>query len=252
MKKFVYGVFYLAVFGLVIFGIYAKNTVVVPTCTDGIMNQNETGIDCGGSCISCAVKNLKELKGGSVSIFGLEDGRSVFLGTIVNPNEDYVASDISYEFVVFDTTGYPVERILGTDTIFPLEKRYVFSASADTNAQYIGSVKIEIASSSVKWDTFYDTLKPDVHTISGPNFSDEERSLRISGAIKNESSFSAYETKVIALLFDKYDDVLFASQWTTSDIPGFSTKDFSILIPRERNIIDHIDRGKTKILIQTQ
>lgn len=252
MKKFVYGVFYLAVFGLVIFGIYAKNTVVVPTCTDGIMNQNETGIDCGGSCISCAVKNLKELKGGSVSVFGLEDGRSVFLGTIVNPNENYVASDISYEFVVFDTTGYPVERILGTDTIFPLEKRYVFSASADTNAQYIGSVKIEIASSSVKWDTFYDTLKPDVHTISGPNFSDEERSLRISGAIKNESSFSAYETKVIALLFDKYDDVLFASQWTTSDIPGFSTKDFSILIPRERNIIDHIDRGKTKILIQTQ
>ena len=27
-------------------------SVVVPTCTDGIKNGNETDVDCGGSCLS--------------------------------------------------------------------------------------------------------------------------------------------------------------------------------------------------------
>lgn len=31
-----------------------------PTCTDGIMNQNETGIDCGGSCDPCVVLSCSD------------------------------------------------------------------------------------------------------------------------------------------------------------------------------------------------
>jgi pimeloyl-ACP methyl ester carboxylesterase len=33
---------------------YMCNTPPAPTCTDGIMNGSETGIDCGGSCPACA------------------------------------------------------------------------------------------------------------------------------------------------------------------------------------------------------
>ena len=28
-----------------------------PTCEDGIQNQDETGLDCGGSCVACATCN---------------------------------------------------------------------------------------------------------------------------------------------------------------------------------------------------
>ncbi len=252
MKKFIYGIFYLAIFGLIGYGIYSKNTVVQPTCSDGIRNQNETGVDCGGACVSCSVKNLKEMRPGTVTIFNLESGRAVFLGTIVNPNEGYIARNISYTLVVSDKTGYPVEHISGNDTVFPLEKRYIFSADARTKVQNIGSVKIEIASSSVQWETFYDTLKPDMRIIFGPNFSDEEKTVRVSGTVRNESSFSVNKVKIIALFFDKYDDELFASQWTTAEFSGSDTKDFSILIPKEKNITDRIDRGKTKLLIQTE
>ena len=28
-----------------------------PTCEDGIQNQDETGLDCGGSCAACATCN---------------------------------------------------------------------------------------------------------------------------------------------------------------------------------------------------
>eukprot|EP01124_Arcella_intermedia_P009204 TRINITY_DN15990_c0_g1_i1.p1 TRINITY_DN15990_c0_g1~~TRINITY_DN15990_c0_g1_i1.p1 ORF type:complete len:651 (+),score=9.85 TRINITY_DN15990_c0_g1_i1:31-1983(+) len=29
----------------------------LPTCKDGILNQDETGVDCGGTCAACALKN---------------------------------------------------------------------------------------------------------------------------------------------------------------------------------------------------
>ncbi len=28
-------------------------TIDLPTCDDGVKNQNETGVDCGGSCVAC-------------------------------------------------------------------------------------------------------------------------------------------------------------------------------------------------------
>jgi hypothetical protein len=33
-----------------------ENPLIVATCTDGIRNQDETDIDCGGRCLQCEVK----------------------------------------------------------------------------------------------------------------------------------------------------------------------------------------------------
>jgi hypothetical protein len=34
-------------------GSFSLSMTIVPTCTDGIQNQGETGVDCGGSCSAC-------------------------------------------------------------------------------------------------------------------------------------------------------------------------------------------------------
>lgn len=43
------------------FGICAQS--VLPTCSDGIMNQNETGIDCGGVCPACPTPTVQDCDG---------------------------------------------------------------------------------------------------------------------------------------------------------------------------------------------
>ena len=45
-----------------------------PTCNDGIQNQGETGVDCGGPCPACAVVN-------SCTALGLDDVTSTFTGS---------------------------------------------------------------------------------------------------------------------------------------------------------------------------
>jgi DNA-directed RNA polymerase subunit E'/Rpb7 len=65
-------------------------TVVTPSCTDGIQNGNETGIDCGGSCPPCTVSNER---------ISIEAVRAKFTGTKTTaPNgfiQGIVISDLS-------------------------------------------------------------------------------------------------------------------------------------------------------------
>ncbi|MBN1274993.1 hypothetical protein JXA12_01765 [Candidatus Woesearchaeota archaeon] len=54
--------------------LYEEGVTVVPTCSDGVQNQDETGVDCGGSCPLC----LDDLPSGLVSWWPLDgDGRDV-------------------------------------------------------------------------------------------------------------------------------------------------------------------------------
>jgi len=48
-KKFIYGVFFLAVFGLIVWGFYEIVLKPTPTCFEQIKNQGEEDVDCGGT-----------------------------------------------------------------------------------------------------------------------------------------------------------------------------------------------------------
>ncbi|MGB0260442.1 MAG: hypothetical protein ACPF99_03425, partial [Flavobacteriaceae bacterium] len=48
----------LLVFGLVLFSCTSDNNDPEPTCSDGILNGDETGVDCGGSCEPCELTDL--------------------------------------------------------------------------------------------------------------------------------------------------------------------------------------------------
>ncbi len=249
-KKFFFGLFYIALVILISFGVYNAFSGNEPTCSDNILNQNETGVDCGGSCISCEVKNLNPITTGKVSFFGLENGRTVFIGELVNANESFFADDVQYSFVIKDKSGYAVEKIYGAETVFPLEKRKVFTSEASTPFSNIGEVELDVTSPPLEeWKNFYSTLKPNVSIISGPIFSEDEKFIQAKGMLSNQSSVSADEVKLVAVFYNKYEEEIFASQWTTSNLSGFASTNFTILFPRDKSIVESLDTALTKIFV---
>ena len=61
LKQTLFGLFFLAVFGGVVFWIY-QSTRPVLTCFDKIQNQDEEGVDCGGKCqILCRADSIKPI-----------------------------------------------------------------------------------------------------------------------------------------------------------------------------------------------
>lgn len=41
------------IFFIIIIAMFSCSSDEVPTCNDGIQNNNETGVDCGGNCVAC-------------------------------------------------------------------------------------------------------------------------------------------------------------------------------------------------------
>ncbi len=101
MKTFKFLFLSLALVGLSVSSQSCKEEEPDPTCTDGIMNGEEEGVDCGGPCAACPV--------------GLQDTKWQSSGTNVAPllvtlfNTDSIYAEFNYDFTYtveqYDNTG---------------------------------------------------------------------------------------------------------------------------------------------------
>jgi len=251
VKKFIYGVFYLCIFGLIFYWLFGGLIIKTPTCFDGIQNQNETGVDCGGGCVKCEIAELVPLKQvGDVRIFSLDSGKVILLAEILNSNQFFSSDKFSYAFIVYDIRNREIERVSGNDAIFALEKKFIFEPKISSLAKDIN--KIELLISDVSWKKAYETLRSDVVLSSQLETKKTDQGVRVSGNIKNQSSIIASEVKITAILYDQYDIEIFPGQTVISDLGGLEEKPFVISFPGNKFITDGIDTSRTKVFISTR
>lgn len=76
-----------------------------PSCFDGVKNQGEVDVDCGGPCISCEIKNLKPIIKYPIESISYLDGSHDFFFKVYNPNEKWGLKKLSYSLVFYDENG---------------------------------------------------------------------------------------------------------------------------------------------------
>lgn len=246
VKQLIYGIFYLTIFALILFGSYSSNFKPAPSCFDGKLNQNEEEVDCGGACEACEIKKL-ELPQATrpVSVLKLSSGKAVLLAEVFNPNSNYAARPVAYRFQIYNRTNSLIETIEGEEKIFPLEKRYLYkfvSAAGD-----IGRADLEFF--NPRW------VKADLNvSLSVTKLETVVAGQKISakGLIKNNSPFVAREVNAIAVIFDKFGFELFASQATIGDFRSFEEKNFAVFFPSDPALVSKIDRRATKVFFRVE
>lgn len=248
-KQFVYGILYLAVFGLIVYGFAKPAFTPAPTCSDSIQNQGEQGIDCGGPCaIACDVTSLAPVRAvGAVSVFGLSNGQAVLLAEAQNTNQNYDASQFFYRFSIYSSSGTLLETISGSDSLSALSRGYIFAPNVASKFNNIGRVAIEF--SNVSWQKAYAALEPNVVVSSGPATVVGKTDIRVNGAVKNQSSVAATKVKIVAILYDAYGTEIFASQWIVDSLSASGEAAFSIIFPLDPQITSQIDPTATKVFV---
>lgn len=117
LKRFVYASGFLLFFSGVIFGAYALVFRSAPSCFDGRQNGDETGIDCGGTCMPCAQKYAQAIEVGNVLRFA-SDGKTVIVAEINNPNDDYGFKDVTYVMQALDESGQTIASATGNAFLY--------------------------------------------------------------------------------------------------------------------------------------
>lgn len=223
---------YLAIFLLVVFGIYYWQKPK-PSCFDNKQNQNEEGLDCGGICAKkcdlVAQQDIVVLGVGFVDS-GVANNVDLF-GEISNPNQTLGSGNFQYQFTIENSSGVTIANYNGTSFILPGEKKYIIK-----NNMFVQDVpvKVNLLISKTQWteaNEFYE--KPQLSVIykkyneisSGVGF------FEATGLLKNESPFNFSNIKIAVILKDDKGGIVALNSTEMNTVAAGEDRDFRVYWP---------------------
>ena len=245
-KQIIYGVFYLLVWSGLIAGVYFLFLKPAPSCFDKIQNQDEAGVDCGGSCNKvCVPKEIREIElVGHVLTFPIDKNHSSLLAQIKNPNFAYAARNFKYTFSFYDTNGQIVKSFEGRSFIYASEIKYILVPNAELNIQ--GSLsRIDFAVRDIEWDSADNFRGPPIIVSQDFKTSIQGKNLFVEGRMTNNDTITFPDTTVIAIFSGNFGQTAGASETAVNNLSPNESRPFSILYP----LLENINVSNTKIFI---
>jgi len=190
-----------------------------PSCKDGLQNQGEAGIDCGGPCVFLCVDQqhapsilfTKAIPNGA--------GRTDVVASVENVNGSAAAKNVPYTITLYGAGQVFVQQVTGTIDLPPSTIVPVFVPGITSGNQKTIRAFLTIDPSSVAWYSLNagQLLRP---VVVNTMFGGATSSPRIDAVLTNGSVTAFSNVKVIVLVYDEHGEVIAASQTIVSNIPA--------------------------------
>ncbi len=198
-RKLIYISILIVIFLLVVVLPLALNLYKAPTCFDGKQNQDEVGIDCGGSCsILCPVQyvplNVVWSRFSKVS-----DGFYNVLAYVENPNLNAGAANLDYHFKLYDDRGVLLSERFGR-TFAPASRVLaIFAADLSTGNFIPQRVNFSFTSDAVwvKQESRENNI-----SISEIGLSREDIAPRLSARLTNKTIDKLKNIEAVAIIYN--------------------------------------------------
>jgi len=218
------------VFGVIAF-FFASRFLPSPTCFDNRKNQGELGVDCGGPCGPCELKNPKSLTVFWTRLAHADSGVYDAVALVENPNEVLSSPSLQYEFAFFDATG-EIGRRTGSTFIFPQERIYVVEPDITLSRE---PVRVEFKIISSDWQVGQVVLP--ILVVENRQYRIREtagrRQSAVEATIANTSPFDFRRMETSVVVLDKDGNVMGANRVVNENIGAGSTIDVLSLWPSE-------------------
>lgn len=232
LKQILYGLLYLGLFAVVLWIVIPRN-VEVATCTDNIQNQDEVGMDCGGSCEECELKDLR-LEIGGVDILQVGD-RSTLLVKVENPSDNFGVLGVPYRFEVTGALGESIEIVEGELNMADGEEKYIAAVGLDIKTTDIEGVTFSL--DDFEFIPEIDLLGYDIE-IEDVKVSFPAKTVQINGIAINDSGSEVSQVIITAVLYTPEGDLANVGTVLLSNIVAFEKRDFLISIPSTDVFVD--------------
>lgn len=183
-----------------------------PTCTDNKQNGNETGVDCGGSCILACSFEVEDVSVLWSRVFKIYSGRYNAVAYIENHNEDTAAYRIKYKFRFADKDNIYLGQREGETFIPPSRKFAIFEPAID----FANSEPVYVNFEFTEMPVWIQVNKEKVNQLkifsSDIQLRDESSSPRLSAQVKNYSLFRIPEISFVVILYDALGNAISVSK----------------------------------------
>lgn len=207
-----------------------------PSCFDGIQDQNETGVDCGGVCAKpcdnkLAEQNLAVAKKGFV-LSGVANEYDLY-AYVENPNDSVGSSNFQYEFKLKDSSGKIVGDRKGDEFILPGDSKYVIAPAVPVTGV---PTSVEFSITDTTWaesNNLYE--KPDIRIVN-KNYTELDSPTEFSqatGLLENESPDDFTSIKVQVILTDGNGNVVALNSTQMGSVLAGESRDFTVFWPNQ-------------------
>ncbi len=175
-----------------------------PSCTDGLQNQDEEAVDCGGACAAlCVVPKISIVWARSVEV-----APGVFHGVALvrNPLTDAGGENMTYTMRLLDAEGILIAETMGTLSLAPGEVAPIFEPNIQAGFRVPARTFVSVDAGF--WKRMEHTVDP--IRIGSPAL--DQEALRLSATLENTTALPVGRVTATALLYDEEDILVAASQ----------------------------------------
>jgi len=210
LKQLAYFLFFAIVIGSISGGLYIWLRTEA-TCFDGVKNQGEEGIDCGGPCANICLESLTDMKVLGSELIKIEENDYDFIAKINNPNLEHGAGNAKYRVELKDSSESVVKTINGEFHILPGQTRYIFISPIQTDTEVVDA---EMTIIDFNWQQLTDFSVGDIKlTVRRKEYTEINSGTifgKVEGVVFNDSEFDFDRVEVLVVLYDVSDDVIAA------------------------------------------
>lgn len=227
-RRIQYGIGFVAFWYLIGMLVYFINFYQPPSCFDSVANGNETGVDCGGSCVRICAAEVLPPRVEWVKSFEITPGQYNAVAYVENQNQTAATPELRYTFQFFNQDTLVAERsgvsVLPPNSIYPIFEGRVFTESGEpvTETRIIIEPADLWLPASIGRDQFRST---DI------NLTNADVRPRLDVVIENTKLSLAEDVEVVATVFSENGQPVTASQTFIDRIEPRSSKDIVFTWP---------------------
>lgn len=190
-----------------------------PSCTDNTQNQDEEGVDCGGSCsYLCTAKEQPPTVLFTKALTNSE-GRTDIVASVENRNPGVAAKNVPYRVKLFDSNQTLIQEVTGTFDLPPSATQPIYVPGVVSGKRMVTGAFLDIASSSLQWFSMPVDSRIVLSVFNRP-LSGATSSPRIEAVLTNPSVTTLTNVRAIVLVRNSKGDVIAASSTIVPAIPG--------------------------------
>jgi len=195
-----------------------------PSCFDKVQNQDELGVDCGGSCSAVCQSEVIPLVKRWQRFFKMGEGRYDVVAWIDNPNINFGISKFKYRLALYDEKNVFIAERLGEVFLNPNEEKVIFEAEVETGNRVPKKAFLtEYKPEEQVWERITPDPKRPVLRVGNKNLK-EGASPKISADIINDSPRDAEGVNVVVVAYDESGNAIAASATNIDVISKNSTE----------------------------
>lgn len=221
-RRIYYGTGFLSFWAVVGVFVFLGAFYVPPSCFDGLMNGDEGGVDCDGSCVRICAASVIPPRVVWADSFRIADGQYNAVAYIENKNPTAATPALEYTFKLLEAGSVISERsgvtILPPGSVYPIFEGRIFTDNARIPTETVLEIKdVELWQPATIGREQFRVLDLDLTAV--------DTRPRLVARVENAELSAADKVEVVATIFNSAGVPLTASQTFIDNFAPRSTRD---------------------------